>query len=83
VDVPGSKDGSGRFIERRGISPVRRLFLIGRDWLLHRQPDGLALIQPRSTRSSFECALVANGTSCRRDFWTAVRCTARCNDGRG
>jgi len=32
IDVPGAKDGAGRLIERRGLSPVPRLYSIGRDW---------------------------------------------------
>jgi putative flavoprotein involved in K+ transport len=32
VDVPGAADWRGHFVERRGLSPVRRLYFIGREW---------------------------------------------------
>lgn len=32
VNVPGAKDAHGHFIERRGISPVRHLYFVGREW---------------------------------------------------
>lgn len=31
VDIPGATEG-GRFLEQRGISPVPRLYHVGRDW---------------------------------------------------
>jgi putative flavoprotein involved in K+ transport len=32
LDVAGAKDGSGRALERRGVSPVPGLYFVGRDW---------------------------------------------------
>lgn len=32
IDIPGAKDSHGRFLEWRGLSPVPRLYCIGRDW---------------------------------------------------
>jgi putative flavoprotein involved in K+ transport len=32
VEIPAAKDGAGRLLERRGVSPVPGLYLRGRDW---------------------------------------------------
>jgi putative flavoprotein involved in K+ transport len=32
VEIPAAKDGAGRLLERRGVSPVPGLYLMGRDW---------------------------------------------------
>jgi putative flavoprotein involved in K+ transport len=32
LDVPEAKDARGRFVERRGVSPVPGLYFVGRDW---------------------------------------------------
>jgi putative flavoprotein involved in K+ transport len=32
VDVPGATDAHGRFVERRGVSPVPGLYFVGREW---------------------------------------------------
>jgi putative flavoprotein involved in K+ transport len=32
IDIPGAKDDAGRLVERRGVSPVPRLYRVGREW---------------------------------------------------
>ncbi len=49
VDVPGAKDAAGRFIEWRGISPVRHLYFVGRDWQWNRGSGLLAGVAADAT----------------------------------